>query len=303
MSSFFNSNATRPCQRPRWLKGPASTPLTLVWVCLLSTYGPVSEASAATDGPAPTFKLERQTLTPQREQQAAPSSRKRAAATTQAAEAVAAEDIPTAPTTLSIQRSKPQTAPLYPLIKDAHAAYSSGNFPLAEQLYQQVLRADPVQADALNGLGAIAFVQHQPATAAAFFRRALLARPHDPVASANLSRLLDPNSEHASSRFKSQLAERPASPDSLVAQIALAENFARQQRWAESQQAWFQAHHRAPDDPDIAYNLAVSLDHLAQHNLAANFYQRALHLATQQPQARFPREACQARLQTLRPDR
>ena len=39
--------------------------------------------------------------------------------------------------------------------------------------------------------------------------------------------------------------------------------YADQSQWAPAQQAYFQAHHLEPDNPDYAYNLAVGLDHAA----------------------------------------
>ena len=81
-------------------------------------------------------------------------------------------------------------------------------------------------------------------------------------------------------------------------QLALGDTFATQQRWAEAQQAYFQAHGLAPDNPDIAYNLAVALDHLGQRRPAASFYRQALRLAERQP-ARFPRHLCETRLHAL----
>ena len=80
--------------------------------------------------------------------------------------------------------------------------------------------------------------------------------------------------------------------------FALGDTFATQQRWAEAQQAYFQAHGLAPDNPDIAYNLAVALDHLGQRRPAASFYRQALRLAERQP-ARFPRHLCETRLHAL----
>lgn len=155
--------------------------------------------------------------------------------------------------------------------------------------------ADPASLDALDGLGAIALRDGRPAEAEAYFRRALLARPNDPVALAGLSRLQVVDPQRNETRLRNSLASQPDAP---APHVALAETLARQQRWAEAQQAWFQAHRLTPDEPDIAYNLAVSLDHLGQRRPAASYYRKALHLADRQP-ARFSREHCETRLQTL----
>ena len=193
------------------------------------------------------------------------------------------------------QRGTADTAPAAQLISRAHDAYTASKLPLAQTLYREALAADPANLDALNGLGAIALRDGHPAEAEAYFRRTLLTRPHDPVALAGLSRLQAADPQQTETRLRNHLASQPDAP---APHLALAETLARQQRWAEAQQAWFQAHSLAPHEPDIAYNLAVSLDHLGQHRPAASYYRKALQLADRKP-ARFSREHCETRLKTL----
>lgn len=193
------------------------------------------------------------------------------------------------------QRGTANSAPAAQLTSRAHDAYTISKLQLAQTLYHEALAADPANVDALDGLGAIALRDGRPAEAEAYFRRALLARPHDPVALAGLSRLQASDPQQTETRLKNHLASQPDAP---APHLALAETLARQQRWAEAQQAWFQAHRLAPHEPDIAYNLAVSLDHLGQRRPAASYYRKALELADHQP-ARFPREHCETRLKTL----
>ena len=75
--------------------------------------------------------------------------------------------------------------------------------------------------------------------------------------------------------------------------------YARQQRWSEAQQAYFQAYAGEPDNPDIIFNLAVSLDHLRQGKLAAQYYQMALDAGNNRATA-FNRDQVNARLRELR---
>ncbi len=193
--------------------------------------------------------------------------------------------------------ASPSAAPL------AHDAYTAGNLAHADALYRQALAADPNNADALNGLGAIALIQRRPAEADTLFRRALQARPLDPTALAGLARIPSGNPTSAESPLRDAIAALADTPDSLAPRLALADLLARQQRWAEAQQAYFDAHRLAPQDADIAYNLAVSLDHLGQHRLAASHYRKALSLAARLPDAatRFPRARCAERLAALQP--
>ncbi|MCK6374793.1 MAG: tetratricopeptide repeat protein [Zoogloea sp.] len=201
-------------------------------------------------------------------------------------------------------RPSPPAPPASPsAVSLAHNAYTGGNLPHAESLYRQALTDDPNNADALNGLGAIALVQRRPADADTLFRRALQARPLDPTALAGLARIPSGNPTSTESPLRDAIATLADNPDSLAPRLALADLLARQQRWAEAQQAYFDAHRLAPQDADIAYNLAVSLDHLGQHRLAASHYRKALNLAARQPDAatRFPRARCAERLAALQP--
>src|SRR5262249_43234264 len=70
-----------------------------------------------------------------------------------------------------------------------------------------------------------------------------------------------------------------ADPGANVLHFTLGNQLAQQGRWAEAQQAYFKAMAADPDNPDFAFNLAVSLDHLRQSKLAADYYRRAIALA------------------------
>ena len=153
----------------------------------------------------------------------------------------------------------------------------------------------PDNPDVLDGLGAIALQERQHELARQFFRRALVAHPLDPAALAGLARTERQDPMQAESRLKDSLTSQP---DAIGTHLALGDALAAQQRWAEAQQAYFQAHALAPGHPDIAYNLAVALDHLGQRRPAAGFYRKALQLADQHP-ARFSRHHCETRLQVL----
>jgi Flp pilus assembly protein TadD len=196
---------------------------------------------------------------------------------------------------LQLRPGQPAPSGASHLILSAHDAYTAGDLPHAQTQYRQVLRSEPANLDALDGLGAIALQQGLPEQAESFFRRALLLSPHDPVALAGLSQAHAPDLLRADSRLRVSLTEQP---DALAPRIALGDSLASQQRWAEAQQAYFQAHALAPDDPDLAYNLAVSLDHLGQRQPAVTYYRKALELAAHHP-ARFARTQAEARLQTL----
>ncbi len=178
----------------------------------------------------------------------------------------------------------------------AYAAYSAGHLAEASAAYRAHLAQDRNSSDALNGMGAIALQSGRPAAAAQWFRRALSANPDDPIAQAGLASAHPADQPIEDEIRLRALADR--SPDSPAAAFALGNVLARQQRWAEAQEAYFAAHTGDPGNPDYLFNLAVSLDRLAQPALARDYYQRALDAAHKQP-AVFDPAPARARLQAL----
>ena len=105
------------------------------------------------------------------------------------------------------------------------------------------------------------------------------------------------DADSAESRLKTALSGQPDSPPLL---FALGNLYARQQRWSEAQQAYFQAYAGEPDNPDIIFNLAVSLDRLRQGRLAAQYYRMALDAGDVRTAA-FDRDQVRTRLLELQP--
>ena len=99
----------------------------------------------------------------------------------------------------------------------------------------------------------------------------------------------------AESRVKTLLSEDPGAK---VLYFTLGNEYARQGRWAEAQQAYFKAFTEDPDNPDFAYNVAVSLDHLRKPRLALEYYRRALTLSAKRS-ASFDQTSAQKRVQEL----
>lgn len=196
-----------------------------------------------------------------------------------------------------LHRTGSSAKPAIRALDAAYNAYLAGDLPRAETLYRQALTANPHNADALDGLGAIALADGRLREAETHFRHALTSRPQDPVALAGLSRARPTPAQ--TSQLRQILQDQPDAAPRLVTQLALAERLAQEGRWAEAQQAYFDAHRLAPTDANITYNLAVSLDHLGQRRAAASYYQQTLRLAEHTGHTRFSREQCAARLATL----
>jgi tetratricopeptide (TPR) repeat protein len=166
-----------------------------------------------------------------------------------------------------------QDEPIDPILNNAYLAYRSEKLDQAQQLYRQALNLDSSNSDALLGLAVIAQRRDEDNLAAHYYAQVMALDPRNAVANAGMSALTtDDNRE---SRLKTLLNEQQDSPS---LHFALGNYYAEQSRWSEAQQAYFNAYKLAPDNAELAFNLAVSLDRLGQNKPAAQYYQRALQL-------------------------
>ena len=181
----------------------------------------------------------------------------------------------------------------------AYLAFKANRFEDARSAYADILRHEHHNLDALLGLAMIAASQHKTDEAATWYLRVLDVAPLHPTA---LAAIIDitPLDDAALSegRLKTALASQPAS--SLL-WFALGNLFARQQRWREAQQAYLSAARQEENNPDMLFNLAVSLDHLHQGSLAAQYYQKALDARQSNRQPTFNPDQARLRRLQLRP--
>jgi tetratricopeptide (TPR) repeat protein len=195
---------------------------------------------------------------------------------------------------LTINRGGPQ---IHPGVSAGYAAYEAGDLAKARSEYQQVLREEPANRDALLGLAAVEMRAQRYDLADGYYQRVLQADPRDSSAQAGMlalrSQQLDP--VQVESRVKSLLA---TNGESNVLFFTLGNQYAQQGRWAEAQQAYFKAFAADSDNPDFAFNLAVSIDQLRQPKLALEYYRRALELAEKR-NASFNLESARTRVQQL----
>jgi tetratricopeptide (TPR) repeat protein len=186
---------------------------------------------------------------------------------------------------------------VHPRVASGYAAYQAGDLALARTDYEQALREDASNRDAALGLAAVEMRAQRYEQADAIYQRLLQVNPRDPHAQAGMLALrgqaLDP--VQAESRVKSLLA---ADPEASVLHFTLGNQYAQQGRWAEAQQAYFKAYAGDPENPDYAFNLAVSLDQLRQPALALEYYRRALS-AAERRSANFAPDVARTRVQQL----
>jgi tetratricopeptide (TPR) repeat protein len=168
-----------------------------------------------------------------------------------------------------------------PILEGAFQAFNAGDLARAREDYRQVLRSNPDSRDALLGLAAVETQAKGYDAADRYYTRLLELDPRDAYAQAGLIGLrgqVDPLA--AESRLKSMIASQP---DASFLHFTLGNQYAAQGRWAEAQQAYFQAYASDPEHPDFAYNLAISLDRMHQTKPALEYYRRALTLAQGHP--------------------
>lgn len=215
------------------------------------------------------------------------------AATTPAAAPASSTETPRNTIQISVGSAEPQ---LNSQLGQAYAALQSGKLDAARQFYSDAARSEPRNINAQLGLAAIAMQEGRAEEANQLYFKVLDLEPRNAYAQAGLIALMgraDPLA--AESKLKQLIAREPLA--SLY--FTLGNLYGDQSRWAEAQQAYFQAHQIEPANPDYAYNLAVGLEHIGQPRLAANFYQRAVEQAKTRGRLGFNLVQAQDRLRQL----
>lgn len=183
-----------------------------------------------------------------------------------------------------------------PSLLAAYNAFNAGDDATAQQLYRNVLQSDIRNIDALLGMAAISSRQGRLNDANGWYAKVLEIEPRNSYALAAVSDLAsqtDPVS--AESRIKNMLAQQP---QAAHLHAALGQLYLDQSNWAAAQQAFFEAHHFAPNQADYAYNLAICLDQMGKGQLALPYYRKALMLAKSGPNS-IDGNALESRIQAL----
>lgn len=167
--------------------------------------------------------------------------------------------------------------PVATLLVDAYEAYQKNDFQTALNIYRKVLTQDTGNRNALLGIAIIAHRNQQPEIARQYYKKLLELNPKDSQAVAGLMALqTQASSSQDESRLKLLIDQEP---QAAHLHYALGNLYVNQGRWNEAQSAFFNAYHYDSDNPDYAYNLAVSLDQLEQGQAALQYYRLALQLA------------------------
>lgn len=183
-----------------------------------------------------------------------------------------------------------------PLLPRAYAALQANRLAEAREFYERLRRAEPRNIDALLGLAQIEVLEGNSDEATKHYFQILELEPRNPFAQSGLIALLggaDPIA--AETRLKSLIAQEP----SAYLYFTLGNLYADQAMWPAAQQAYFQAYHLEPTNPDYAYNLAVGLEHVGQPKPALGFYRRAAELAAAKGHTHFNLAQAQQRISEL----
>jgi Flp pilus assembly protein TadD len=199
------------------------------------------------------------------------------------------------PSLIKISRSK-SIESKGQLVNEAYAAYQAADYETALAGYQEVLKNFPDNNDALLGLGAIAMNNGDYEDALGIYSHLLRIDPRNEIAKTVLISLQDKSAAvNSESVIKSMIHENPDKP---FLHFSLGNIHASEFRWAEAQQAFFNAYTRDTSNPDYALNLAISLDHMGQKDTALDYYHVAMKLADEKP-ASFDVTPVMTRIQSL----
>lgn len=194
---------------------------------------------------------------------------------------------------IQITSHRPSQSPM----ETVQLALLKGDTEHARQIYERMLRLDPHDLEALSGLALLHLHLGNPAIAEPLISKALSLSPRDPQARALQITLRASNntSPQIESELKQLLTEQStAAPLHFV----LGNLYARQGRWKEAQQAYFDAATGDHGNPDYLFNLAISLEHIQQTNAAQQYYRAAL-IAKERRPAAFDRATLVNRIDIL----
>ena len=176
---------------------------------------------------------------------------------------------------------------IHPELLRAYEFLKNNQWVEAQKSYQSVLHDDAANMDALLGLASALQHQDKLAEARSAYEQALIIDPSEAIALSALLLLEGLEGEERTttiSKAENQLKEAiNRDPRLALPYFALGNLYAQESRWQEAQRAFFEAFSVEPENADYVFNMAVSLDHLHQQELALHYYLSALALSESTP--------------------
>jgi tetratricopeptide (TPR) repeat protein len=163
------------------------------------------------------------------------------------------------------------------MVDQAFKAYQDGHYDAAKSIYEDVLKNIPDNRDAHLGLAAIAISNQDRKNAYFHYVHLLNLNPVDTLAMnalIGLSNSADPVKDESAIKL---LMQREGNAPYLY--FSLGNIYAKQKRWADAQQAFFDAYRLDTTNSDYVLNLAISLDHIGQYDTALDYYKTAIDLS------------------------
>lgn len=182
------------------------------------------------------------------------------------------------------------------MISAAFKAYQAGQFESAEKLYRNALADDPDNRDIHLGLAATAVNRGDRESAYRHYLKLLDLDPDDALALSSLISLSNSSDPVKDESIIKTLIYKEGNLPYLY--FALGNIYAKQLRWSEAQEAFFNAYRLDSTNPDYVLNLAISLDNIGQYATALDFYNVAVELA-QYTVAGFDVSSVNDRIQVL----
>lgn len=177
--------------------------------------------------------------------------------------------------TFSINKTR-SVDPVNTLLRNAWLAYNKSDYKTASKAYEDVLKREPKNRDALLGMAAVAVKTSDYIKAKASYRLLLKLNPRDQVAMAAMSNISELSSDSQDeSKLKFMLQQDPGATH---LNFALGNYYAKKGRWPEAQSEYFKAWLGDSKNADYVYNLAVSLDQIGKTKEALKFYRESLLL-------------------------
>lgn len=184
------------------------------------------------------------------------------------------------PAQLNIAR-QPMPKTLMDYLESGYAAYQKKDWFTAQSEYQRAIAMSKDNRDAQLGLAATAMRRAQFEQAQYWYRQVLKSNPKDSVAHAGLIAADERIAEQSTaSDIQQAIADTPSSAPLY---FSLGNEYAQKGLWKRAQAQYFQALALAPNHPDYAYNLAISLDHLGKRAQALQYYEQAKQFMAQYP--------------------
>jgi Flp pilus assembly protein TadD len=166
--------------------------------------------------------------------------------------------------------------------------YQAGNSGQAEQLYRQILQANPYHADGLHLLGVLVSQKGRDDLAVSFIERAIAVKPGVAAFHNNLG-----FSYHALKRWDDAEAEYfqaiQLQPDFAMAHNNLGNVYRSQGNTEKAANCYRQAVQLQPDYPEANGNLGVVLQEQGQREEALACYEQALRLNPDNAETRLNR--------------